>query len=555
MDIPTKEHFASFPLPEQLAQLPRVDAKTRKELILSARNSLDLAQALSVEMLFYTLKEVGLADSVDLLALASPDQVRDMVDLDCWRRDQMDDRRMLAWLMLLDEAGSSKLAEWLLHADSELLVLLIKRHLEVVRKADREEDIGFDQSRYFTFDDQYLLRFLGEGQPILHLLLERLRVLDYDQYKYILEESLFALETTLEEESFRWRTARLADRGYPGYIEAQEVMRFVAPESLRLEQYARTPLRPLYFASNEDQVPPDHALTLLDVPESFLLRALANLPREDLVQIGQDLAYLTNQIVIAEACDPGELSEVRRCVELVHDYLNIGLSYLAQGQESEASRLLHETALRPFFQVGLSLILRLQQREQQLDTAFRAEAFPEWNQHLDSPFRETCDGIQRQPPLFFRGLETAGEILYRRFQNCAEVQQIETILTYIPVWFAVLRRWGLLPEDRTIAGATLEVWWNTAFARWLLGRKVSLRPLNRAELKTFQKKLAAKTLEKEGEAFIALAATQLNLTDKETEALRALATHASERLHEALRVNVDTADLRFVEGLLVAKQE
>jgi len=40
MDI-TKELFVSFPVPEQVARLARVDAKTRRELILSARNSVD----------------------------------------------------------------------------------------------------------------------------------------------------------------------------------------------------------------------------------------------------------------------------------------------------------------------------------------------------------------------------------------------------------------------------------------------------------------------------------------------------------------------------------
>ena len=140
MDI-TKELFVSFPVPEQAARLARVDAKTRRELILSARNSVELTRALSVEMLFYTLKEIGLADTVDLLALAAPQQVRDMLDLDCWRQDQLDARRVLTWLMVLDEAGSGKLAEWLLHADLELLVLLVKRHLEVVRKAEARRKV------------------------------------------------------------------------------------------------------------------------------------------------------------------------------------------------------------------------------------------------------------------------------------------------------------------------------------------------------------------------------------------------------------------------------
>ena len=136
MTTPTKEQFSSLPVPQQDAQLARVDAKTRQELLLSSRHSLELVRALSPEMLFYTVKEIGLTDAVGLLALASPEQVRDMMDLDCWRKDQLDDRRVITWLMLLDEAGSGKLAEWLLHADIELLVLLVKRHFEVIRKAD-----------------------------------------------------------------------------------------------------------------------------------------------------------------------------------------------------------------------------------------------------------------------------------------------------------------------------------------------------------------------------------------------------------------------------------
>ena len=106
---------------DQVIRLGQVDAKTRQDLILASRHSLDLVRLLSPEMLFYTIKEIGLADAVGLLALASPDQVRDMMDLDCWRKDHLDDRRTLMWLMLLDESGSGKLAQWALRADVELL--------------------------------------------------------------------------------------------------------------------------------------------------------------------------------------------------------------------------------------------------------------------------------------------------------------------------------------------------------------------------------------------------------------------------------------------------
>ena len=147
-----------------------------------------------------------------------------MMDLDCWRKDRLDGQRLLSWLMFLDEAGSGKLAEWALQADVELLVWLVKRHCEVVRKADVEREPDFNPGRYFSFDDQYLLRFVGDEEPILGLLLERLRVLDYRFYTHILEQTLFELETQLEEEALRWRMARLADRGYPDFEQARETL-------------------------------------------------------------------------------------------------------------------------------------------------------------------------------------------------------------------------------------------------------------------------------------------------------------------------------------------
>jgi Family of unknown function (DUF6178) len=548
-----KETFVSLPVPAQIARLEQVDAKTRQELILVDPDRVALTRALSAETLFYTLKEIGLADSVDLLALASPTQVRDMLDLDCWRKDHLDDRRLSAWLMLLDEAGSGKLAEWFLHADIEVLVLLVKRHLEVIRKADVEEDPDFNQAQYFTFDDQYLLRFVGEGEPILALLLERLRVLDYDGYKHVLEWSLLDLESSLEEEALHWRDARMADRGYPSYDEARKVFNFVAPESLSLERYRRNTLSEVRFAADEELIPADHALMLLEVRDSFLVQVLAILPAEDFEPFKQELALLTNQVVIAEACDPSELAEVRRCAELVHDYVNIGVVYLAKGEQGEAARLLHETRLRPFFQVGMSLTLRLQQQERQLDADLRRNGIADWQAYLDSPFQETCAGVQRRPPLFFRGLETPGEILYRRFQNLTEIRQVETVLAQIPLWFAAMQRWELVPEGRAPAGVTLEVLWNTAFARWVVDREVAVRPLSRADLGALQKRLYSTTVAEQSGAFLALAAAQLKLTEEETEALGVLATHAREKLQDLLTVEAATIDLRFIEGVLAAE--
>jgi Family of unknown function (DUF6178) len=551
MQLPSKEVFSSLPLHSQVTRLSQVDAKTRQDLILSSRYSLDLVQSLSPETLFYTVKEIGLVDAVGLLALASPDQVRDMMDLDCWRKDHLDDRRALTWLMLLDESGSGKLAQWALRADVELLVLLVKHHFEIIRKADIEEDPDFNQSLYFTFDDQYLLRFVGDEEPILHLLLERIRVLDYRMYTYILENCLMELESSLEEGAFRWRTARLADRSYPDYEEAQELFRIVTPESVRLERFPRISTRQLRFAEGEALVPSDHALVLLDVADSFFLRTLRNVPPDIVEALSHDLAMLTNQVVIAEGCDPGEVHEVRRCVMLVHDCLNIGLEYVAKGDEGKAVQLLHETMLRPFFQIGRSVTLRLGQQARQLAGDLQNRLGEYWAALVDSPFREASAGVQRRLPLFFRGLESSGEILFRQFRTMADVEQVEALLEQIPVWFATLRRWELLPEGPIPEKVTLAVLWNTAFARWVVAQKIDVQPVRRKDLGILQKKLRGKQSEVQRSMFLALATQQCQLSERESQALQVLAEYAQEKLREALAVDATTIELRFIEGLLI----
>lgn len=554
---------------EQAAQLVQLDAKDRQEFLLSAKNGVAMARALSSETVLYTLKEIGLHDAVGLLAMAAPEQVRDMLDLDCWRKDRLDDERLTNWLMLLDESGSSKLAEWILHADIELLVLLIQRHFEVVRKVDVEEEPDFDESKYFTLDDQYLLRFRGESEPILYLLLEQLRTLDYRRYLHALENSLFELESGLEEQAFRWRAARLEDRGYPRYEEAQSLFRFIPPDSILLPAYQRSS-GTLHLAAGDDTItPPDHALALLAKPASFFSQVLASLPRQAVAQIGQELAYLTNSIVTAEARDTGEVSEIRRCVGMAHDYINIGLSYAAKEDETAACELLQTTQIRPFFQTGWGLLQRLQQQAGFMAIQLDEIGLSEWESYLDPPFREMYAGVRRKEPLFFVGLKMPGEIVSRRFGQLSEVRQVESLLAQIPTWFRVFQRWAILPEEEAPEGVGLAALWNTAFARWVLGsslkKQLTIHPLNRVELQAFRDQLPHAALEERWEAFQThflspqppvirgARRSPLAITPQELSALGPLAAYTRDTIEEVLTIDIQTADLRFVEGLLVVE--
>jgi hypothetical protein len=343
----------------------------------------------------------------------------------------------------------------------------------------------------------------------------------------------------------------LADRAYPDYEEAQELFRVVAPEAVRLERFPRIGMRQLRFAEGETLIPSDHALMLLDVADSFFLRALDQLSQNVVEALSHDLAVLTNQAVIAEGGDPGEVSEVRRCVALVHDCLSIGLEYCAKGDEKKAVQLLHETMLRPFFQIGRSVTLRLGQQARQLARDLQNVIGEHWAALVDSPFREASAGVQRRLPLFFRGLESSGEILFRPFRTMTDVEQVEALLGQILVWFDALRHLELLPEGAVSEKVTLAMLWNTAFARWVVTQEVNIQPLHRKDLRVLQKKLHGKQLAAQRAAFLTLVTQQCHLSERESQALHVLAEHAQEKLRDALAVDAATIELRFIEGVLI----
>ena len=533
------------------SHLAQLDAKTRYERILAAERGIGLVRALSSETLLYTMKEVGLNDALDLLGMASPQQVRAMLDLDCWRRDRLDDERLLNWLLLLDESGGSKLAEWFLQTDVELLVLLIRRHLEVVRKADVENDPNFDQLPYFTFDDQYLLRFRSEPEPILHALLERIRALDYPAYQRALENSLFELESGLEEAAHRWRTARLADRGYPAHDEARTLFRFLPPDTISFAAYQRRGTA-VYVAAEDDPLPPpDHALALLGAPRSFLAQTLAALPGETAAEVGHELAYLTNAVVTVEARDTGEVDEIRRCARTAHDYVNIGLAFASREDGPAARNLLQTTRIHAFFRTGWSLVQRLHHVAGRLAEDLSSAVGADWDRYLDPPSREACTGLRSRLPLYYVGLDAPGEILSRRFATFAEVQRAATLLADIPIWFHVLRQNGAFPEHEPPEGVTLGVLWNTGFAHWVLEGEASIRPLRRSELQALHDRLADATPDERWSAFLDHAARQAGLDAEQRPALDRFVAFARDKLEEALAIDAETADLRFLDGILV----
>jgi len=399
--------FLSLPFKAKLEFLYGLPARQKRDLILSAPEAERLVQSFSPETLFYTVKEIGSADSGDLLSLAVPEQIQGLFDLDCWTRDRPNLDRMREWIEALTEGGRKRMAEGLMGLDMEMMALLLRQYFRVHRLDDPLTAADVPSDRFVQFDEHYIIEFQRHDaslQPLVDFL-EEVFERDYTYFTALMEEIYWSVEAELEEEAYQFRRARLNDRGFPDFFEAQDVFAYINPHDfLKIRAAYGAPTR-ADLLRDDELVPHGMAPVPADTDLSLFNTALtAGFAGQGQRQLRSEMALVTNQVLVASAVDFGDLEAVRVAVEMTHHYLNLGLEYLAAGELNNAIEHLRDTHLKLLFRLGVSLTIDLRKRAEQTVTALGLDAARGRDiAYLDSPYREALGGVRRAVGNQYRG--------------------------------------------------------------------------------------------------------------------------------------------------------
>jgi hypothetical protein len=430
-----QEEFLSLPFKAKLEFLYGLPARQKRDLILSAPEAERLVQSFSPETLFYTVKEIGSADSGDLLSLAVPEQIQGLFDLDCWTRDRPNLDRMREWIEALTEAGRQRMAEGLMGLDMEMLALLLRQYFRVHRLDDPLTAADVPSDRFLQFDEHYIIEFQHHDailQPLVDFL-EEVFERDYTYFATLMEEIYWSVETELEEEAYQFRRARLNDRGFPDFFEAQDVFAYVNPHDfLKIRAGYTAPTR-ADLLRDDEVVPHQMAPVLADTDLSLFNTALmAGFAAQGQRQLRSEMALVSNQVLVASAVDFGDLEAVRVAVEMTHHYLNLGLENLAGGELNNAIEHLRDTHLKLLFRLGVSLTIDLRKRAEQITAALGLDpARVKEISYLDSPYREALAGFLERRPRFFEGLSGNGSVAMRDFGAMRDVHLGHAVLDQI----------------------------------------------------------------------------------------------------------------------------
>jgi hypothetical protein len=461
------------PLDRLRAQLAGPRGYRRIDALLSSDDAAGAIAQLSPSEIFELVHEVGFEDAADLIHLATPAQIQGCFDLDGWTKDELDIAPLRPWLSALLDAGFEKFGEVWGQLDAELRALIFQREVKVYDVHLGEEPAEDNEGQIIaTVDTFFMLELLGDddSQRLVMRIVDDLYRADADLARHTIMSARSEPAAELEENSYRWRSGRLADLGYVDFYDALDLFRPLDPSQVQIGE-----------GSQDRMVGDDTRLPVVVAEQvigrSFLARALAAIsdPAEA-ERLEAGLMVLVNKVLAAGRAKPGQAEVVRRGALYATSTLSLGLETLSRGDVGRATHALGSVALERMFRVGYTVTQKL---------ARLAQALAPRSTTAGSPIKELVTALCSPRPLFACAADDPPAVGVRPFESSADLRRAGELLTGLTVRIAIVESLGVdvlaagqAPEPRP----GLDDHIRTALARAVVGGELRGEALSQPEL-------------------------------------------------------------------------
>jgi len=467
--------------------------------ILEAKDALPLVHSFAEEDLFFLIHEIGPDDSLPLLSMASAKQWEYILDMDGWEKDRIDPKSTLKWLGLLLKADPDRLVRWLRDEKTAFFEFCLLKSIEV-RIREHDEDPSIFGDEFFTLDGVHYIRLLDRplkdfpdhspkaeaAEEVMEELLKRLAADDYDMFQRMLHEFSSIIPSETEEEIYRLRNVRLAEKGFLPFDEAVGIYQPLPPKRIAEMQGKRVPSRVL----NEINLPVSlYPFSMLGEKNLFAEALQVIDASHILLEIESEFASLCNRIIMADHKVIRERGDLGEIVTKACGYIQIGIQHCFQDKgkpspEGVAS-FLSQHPLSDIFRTGYGLVLELKWRAEK----FLKKSWFEQNGLTLSFWGEkrlgVLGGLLLKRPLFFDNLST-GKI-YREFSSIADVEITEVVLSTTICFDELFSRMALRPVILPDNFLTYRNFLLTLWARKYLGLSREPVPIPMDQFKRFFK--------------------------------------------------------------------
>ena len=471
--------------------------------ILDRDDAEDYIKTIPAHTFFHLIKDAGFDQGMDLIPYASPEQLQVFVDLDCWRKDTLDIRRLAPWLaVMVTDADDEHFHKAFRELDPEVVALFFKKNFPFVDVIESEDDlVDLPENAVLSPDNAYALVYPEDEDmaALLRAIVDRLYEVDQALAWTLFEAVRWELTAPMEETAYKFRTSRLEEFGFVDRIEALQVYASINAVKLRSTwEEGRLQAKPVLE-------PPE----LLDLPavvrdsverEYFFFQALDTIEDPALASnLIAELAALHNRTMVADGIEPGEIETGHEVVRRTTGFLSLGLEFFSRANLETAHTVLETLSLITLFQVGYSITTNLQKKAKSLTqrpTLSLVEGVP--FSLLNADDAAIFEGLTDLRPTYAEDRHTF-DIFHRQAQVDTAALRLG-LVAFKQLWlFGVVGKTveelapfvyeGLLLNEPDMV--SFDVFFATALSTHLLHQEPALRGLTANELRVLPEALRA----------------------------------------------------------------
>lgn len=499
-------------LDEERKAILRLTPEKALDAIMNSPHSVPLVHSFPEQDFFLLMHDIGPEDFLPVLSMASARQWEYILDVEIWEKDRINIPAVTRWMGLLAEADANRLLKWALEEKLEFLEFYLFKNIEV-RIREHDEDPSIFGNDFFTLDNVFYIRFVKDPfekvtdqalkhyrEELLEKLLKHLAAMDPLTLQKVLQEATGIIPAELEEEAYRLRNVRLAEKGFLPFEEALGIYYPIKPEDIEKAGLRFIPKG----AHRTERLPvPMYQAGMLDV-DNYFSQALQRIDTDEvLMELQAEFAGLCNQIIIADQKIIREKTVLQDVVRKACGFINIGLQAILQDEREAAAKpsltqmaaLLQKYPLSHIFRVGYGLALDLKRRADQWlqGSWFKTAGLP--LSFWDEEWMGLLGGLLIKRPLYFDNFKTG--VIYREFSDIGEINATDGVIRAV---MALDRLFSLMSIDLSRFSGDFLTYKNlllTLWARDYLGLAEADGAIESVDFKTFFAALFSRTADSE----------------------------------------------------------
>jgi len=338
--------------------------------------------------------------------------------------------------MVMLETDPERLASRMRVIEYEYLLMFFSEFIRVRRFewSDLSEDATND-SELMTVDDEYHFELKNPDEKHhneITALIQHLYTTNPELYKQIMEGLIWELPSNLEEYNLRIRSGRMADHGFPEYLDALSLFSPLNPQAMKKELRENAP-----SLSEKMSVPSSEKLPALYRGwfrnRSFFNAVFEKLSDENAARLRFELSIMGNRSMVA-ANSYRHIESAEETLRRMHHYLDIGLTFLSDHDETYAASLLTRVPLADIFRAAYSLTMQLHNNAMRFLRKYAIDGNINAMQLVPSTTSGLLLALVKIPPLYYEAASGSGEEC-REFRTLEEIERASLLTDRIAFLF------------------------------------------------------------------------------------------------------------------------